>query len=148
MTLPITINTRPTYTHRPQRVNYRWGLVWWRSALTYGTGSGIAYCRCVRNDVLYKYRIQYKLADALRLNSAMLGLSQSTSSACRQLNLSSRTEVVEQSVLCGPKNSKETGWTCFFLLLVPQRGMHFQPTYAASMTLLHLNVNLRLICLP
>jgi len=30
-----------------------------------------------------------------------------------------------------------------FLLLVPQRRMHFQPTYAASMTLLHLNINLR-----
>jgi len=58
--------------------------------------------------------IQALLADALRLNPAMLGLSQSTSSACRQLNLSSRTEVVEQSVLCSPKNSNETGWTCCF----------------------------------
>ena len=60
-----------------------------------------------------KYRIQYKLCLLMHsistLNSAMPGLSQSTSSACRQLNLSSRTEVVEQSVLCSPKNSNETG---------------------------------------
>ena len=43
----------------------------------------------------------------------------------------------------------ERNWVnVLFLLLVPQRGMQFQPTYAASMTLLHLNVNLRLICLP
>jgi len=43
----------------------------------------------------------------------------------------------------------ERNWAnVHFLLLVPQRGMHFQPTYATTMTLLHLNVNLRLICLP
>ena len=60
-----------------------------------------------------KYRIQCKLCLLMHsvstLNSAIPGLSQSTSSVCRQLNLSSRTEVVEQSVLCSPKNSNKTG---------------------------------------
>jgi len=50
---------------------------------------------------------------------------------------------------CMQSQELERIWVnVLFLLLVPQRGMHFQPIYAASMTLLHLNVNLRLICLP
>jgi len=43
----------------------------------------------------------------------------------------------------------ERNWVnVLFPLLVPQRGMQFQTTYAATVTLLHLNINLRFICLP
>ena len=59
------------------------------------------------------YTIQALLVDALHLNPAMPGLSQSTSSACRQLNLSSQTEVVEQSVVRVPRTRTKLGECAF-----------------------------------
>jgi len=93
-----------------------------------------------------KYRTQYKLCllmhsvSTQRCSAYLSQLVQPVAnSTCRHGLRSTNSQSQEL----------ERNWmNVLFLLLVPQRGMHFQPTYAATVTLLHLNFNLRLICLP